>query len=122
MNVISAVEGHPLVVFGTVNSHAVLLALVVVVGLAVHPVCPGHGLPAWVDEASLPVEIVGTQPVGGEAEGPPVSRRDVLHDLVLLRLVLRLGQVAFVPVAALHGVEPGHPVSVEVSTAAPSHQ
>lgn len=119
VDVIRTVEGHPLVVLGTVYGHAVLLALLAVVRLAVHPVGPGHRLTTRVDEAALPVNIVGAEPVGREPEGSPVGRRDVLHYLVLLLLVLGLRQVSLVVVAALHGVEPAHPVSVEVSATAP---
>ena len=44
---------------------------------------------------------------------------DVLHDLSLFILVLGLGQVALVEVAALHGREPGHSCLVEINAAAP---
>ena len=42
---------------------------------------------------------------------------DVLHDLILLGLVLGLGEVSLVVVAALHGREPGHALLPVVSPA-----
>ena len=119
VDVVSTVEGHPLVVLGAVDGHTVLLALLAIVRLSLHPVGPGHWLATRVDEAALPVDVVGAQPVGREAEGSPVRSSDVLHYLGLLSIVLGLRQVAFVIVAALHRIEPAHPVSVEVSAAAP---
>lgn len=62
---VGAVEVHPLVFLGAVNSQAVLLGRVV--GLAVHKVGVGEGLAAGVDEGALPVDIIRSYPVGGEA-------------------------------------------------------
>ena len=71
MDGVGAVEVHPLVFLGAVNSQAVLLGRVV--GLAVHKVGVGEGLAAGVDEGALPVQVVGPQPVGGQAPRHAVS-------------------------------------------------
>ena len=44
-----------------------------IVGLPVHPVGVGEGLAAGVDEGALPVQVVGPQPVGGQAPRHAVS-------------------------------------------------
>ena len=53
---VSAVEVHPLVVLGAVDSNAVLLSGVV--RLPLHPVGVGEGLAARVDKGPLSVDVI----------------------------------------------------------------
>ena len=69
---VSAVQSHPLVVLGTVDGDTVLLARALV-GLPVHPVGVGEGLAAGVDVDTFPVEIVGSDPVGGQTTTDSIS-------------------------------------------------
>ena len=71
MDGVRAVKVHPLVVLGAVDGNAVLLGGVV--GLPIHPVGVGKGLTARVDKGSLSVDVIGTQPVGGQATRHTVS-------------------------------------------------
>merc|ERR1711910_129465 len=104
------VEVHPLVLLGAVNSHAVLLP-VLIIRLALHPVGVGEGLPAGPHPAALPVQVISTQPPGREAQGATISNLYVLLYLLLLLGVLRFRQVPLVVVATLHGIKPGHSVT-----------
>ena len=72
MHGLGAVQVHPLVVLGAVDSDAVLAAIVVI-RLALNPVSVGEGLPAGPDPAPLPVEIISSQPVGGQGSSSTVS-------------------------------------------------
>ena len=71
MDGVSTVKIHPLIILGAVNGNAVLLSGVV--GLPIHPVGVGKGLTARVDKGSLSVDVIGTQPVGGQATRHTVS-------------------------------------------------
>ena len=71
MDGVSTVKIHPLIILGAVNGNAVLLSGVV--GLPIHPVGVGKGLTARVDKGSLSVDVIGTQPVGGQAARRTVS-------------------------------------------------
>ena len=64
---VRAVEVHPLVLLGAVDADTVLLGAGVPGGLPLHPVGVGEGLPAGVDVDTFSVQIVGSDPVGGQA-------------------------------------------------------
>ena len=71
MDGVCAVEVHPLVVLGAVDGDAVLLGRVV--GLPIHPVGVCEGLAARIDEGSLSVDVIGPEPVGGQATRNTIS-------------------------------------------------
>ena len=70
---VRAVEVHPLVLLGTVDTDTVLLGARLPGGLPLQPVGVGEGLAAGVDVDTFPVEIVGSDPVGGQTTTDSIS-------------------------------------------------
>ena len=91
-----------------VESSAVLVTVLVWFPLVPVDITPG--ISRHPDPATLVVHVSGAHPPG---VGPvaPGGDGEVGVDLVCLRIVLGLGQVGVLEVAALHGIKPVHPVS-----------
>merc|ERR1719234_2034928 len=107
---VGAVQIHPLVVLWAVNGDAVFQT-VAVIRLPLNPVGVPKRLTTWPAPGSLLVHIIASKPPSRQAKGPSVRDLDVLLNLCLLISALRLSQVTLVVVAALHSIEPAHPVT-----------